>query len=138
VSRAGQFPTTLKVTDALGRSDSVPIIMRVSLARPPSTFTKTGSLTIPRSGHTATLLTTGEVLVTGGGNGIPDKTAELYNPATGTFTRTADVPVAYQFHGIWKALLLCAFSRGTAARTDARRVGQGGPRHFFSGRTISP
>jgi len=51
-------------------------------------FTKTGSLGIPRSGHAATLLLTGEVLVTGGGNGFPDVTAELYDPATRSFSPT--------------------------------------------------
>jgi hypothetical protein len=84
----GQFPITLKVTDALGRSASVLTTVRVSLARPPSAFTKTGSLAIPRSGHAATLLLTGEVLVTGGGYGLADTTAELYDPSTGSFRST--------------------------------------------------
>jgi hypothetical protein len=55
---------------------------------PPSGFTQTGSLEIPRWGHTATLLLTGEVLVTGGGDGGADETAELYNPGTGSFSPT--------------------------------------------------
>jgi probable HAF family extracellular repeat protein len=85
----GHFLITLKVTDALNHVAHAYTTVRVSLARPPASFTPTGSMTIPRSRHTATLLlTTGEVLVTGGGNGRPDVTAELYNPATGTFTRT--------------------------------------------------
>jgi hypothetical protein len=85
----GHFLITLKVTDTLNRVASVSTTVRVSLERPPATFSPTGSMSITRSGHTATLLlTTGEVLVTGGGNGVPDTTAELYNPATGTFTRT--------------------------------------------------
>jgi hypothetical protein len=84
----GQFPITLKATDALGRSASVSTTVRVSLARPPSAFTKTGSLGIPRSGHASTLLLTGDVLVTGGGNGGSDATAELYDPGTGSFSPT--------------------------------------------------
>jgi hypothetical protein len=84
----GQFPITLKVIDALGRSASVFTTVRVSLARPLSAFTQTGSLGIPRSGHAATLLLTGEVLVTGGGNGGPDATAELYDPGTRSFGST--------------------------------------------------
>jgi len=84
----GQFPITLKVTDALGRSASVFTTVRVSLARPLSAFTQTGSLGIPRSGHAATLLLSGGVLVTGGGNGGADATAELYDPGTGSFSST--------------------------------------------------
>ena len=44
------------------------------------TFTATGSMNEARSGHTATLLLGGTVLVAG-----TDSTAELFSPATGTF-----------------------------------------------------
>jgi hypothetical protein len=44
---------------------------------------------IARAGHTATLLISGRVLVTGGGDGKADPTAELYDPASGTFSSTA-------------------------------------------------
>jgi hypothetical protein len=44
-------------------------------------FTATGSMSEGRSGHTATLLADGTILVTG-----TDNTAELYNPGTGTFS----------------------------------------------------
>jgi N-acetylneuraminic acid mutarotase len=48
----------------------------------------------PRFGHTATLLSDGKVLVTGGTSGAytslaPLKTAELYDPANGTWTSIA-------------------------------------------------
>jgi putative Ig domain-containing protein len=88
---AGQFPITLNVIDAASQSaPPFPTIVRVSLARPPATFTPTtGSMSIGRSGHSATLLLTGKVLVAGGGNGGPDATAELYDPATQTFAPTA-------------------------------------------------
>jgi hypothetical protein len=45
------------------------------------TFTSTGSMSKGRSGHTATLLVDGTVLVTG-----TDNTAELFSPGTGTFS----------------------------------------------------
>jgi hypothetical protein len=64
-----------------------------------ATFTDTGSMTILRSGHTATLLTagplSGQVLIAGG-NG--SASAELYNPATGVFTTTGDMTVARTGH----------------------------------------
>jgi hypothetical protein len=63
-----------------------------------NTFTQTGSLTTAREQHTATLLPNGTVLVAGGfngamGTGTPPsgatlQSAEIFNPATGTFTTT--------------------------------------------------
>jgi hypothetical protein len=53
----------------------------------PSTgsFIPTGSMTVPRWGHTATLLRDGTVLIFGGSGGA---TAEVYDPVTGAFTAT--------------------------------------------------
>jgi WD40 repeat protein len=48
-------------------------------------FAPTGDMTIARSGHRATLLADGRVLVTGGSG---DNSAELYDPATHTFALT--------------------------------------------------
>src|SRR5579859_900216 len=69
------------------------------------TWSVTGSLRGPREQHTATLLRDGQVLVTGGFNeggftsgGGPYATAELYNPATGTWTTTASMPTARYGH----------------------------------------
>src|SRR5437667_310148 len=53
------------------------------------TFSATGPMNAARSSPTATLLSSGKVLVTGGGvnpTGGPQQTAELYDPASGTFT----------------------------------------------------
>jgi hypothetical protein len=57
------------------------------------TFATTGSLNVARAYHAATLLNNGQVLITGGygwnGGGSQALTsAELYNPATGTFSTT--------------------------------------------------
>jgi hypothetical protein len=53
----------------------------------PGTFTNTtGNLNTARSSHTATLLADGTVLIAGGYNGSVLNSAEIYNPATKTFT----------------------------------------------------
>lgn len=56
------------------------------------TWESTGSLNIPRTGHTATLLSNGEVLVVGGkdSSGNVITTAELYNPNTGQWSHRYD------------------------------------------------
>lgn len=66
----------------------------------PSTgkFTETGSLNMSRSSHIAVLLRSGEVLVAGGlrGNGgkiVVLRSSELYDPATGFWTKTGDLRV---------------------------------------------
>jgi MYXO-CTERM domain-containing protein len=55
-------------------------------------FTATGSMTIPRRAHTATLLASGKVLIGGGSGGVPG-IAEIFDPSgnsgQGTFTATA-------------------------------------------------
>jgi len=56
-------------------------------------FGNTGSLSSPRYGHTATLLPNGKVLVTGGGDtgAYPTTSAELYDPASGSWTTTGSM-----------------------------------------------
>jgi hypothetical protein len=66
------------------------------------TFATTGSLNTARVYHTATLLNNGVVLI-GGGAGSPNTLnplagAELYNPATGTFTATGSLNTARYRH----------------------------------------
>jgi galactose oxidase-like protein/Kelch motif protein len=62
----------------------------------------TSSMSVERVGHTATLLTDGRVLVAGGQASqaawIPTSTAELYDPATGTWTPTGSLGVGRAYH----------------------------------------
>ena len=57
------------------------------------TWSYTGNLNTGRSSHTATLLASGQVLVTGGevGNDQFTNSAELYDPATGTWSVTGNL-----------------------------------------------
>jgi hypothetical protein len=52
-------------------------------------FVRTGSLTTARSKHTATLLADGKVLVAGGTSA--GQSAEMYDPATGSFSSAGDL-----------------------------------------------
>jgi len=56
------------------------------------TFSLTGSMAQALSGHTASLLGSGMVLIAGGeGLNSDPATAELYNPSTGTFSNTGNL-----------------------------------------------
>jgi galactose oxidase-like protein len=65
----------------------------------PSTgsFTWTGDMITARSGHTATLLPDGKVLIAGGVGPRGIASAELYDPATGTFSATGNMATAAAF-----------------------------------------
>jgi N-acetylneuraminic acid mutarotase len=54
-------------------------------------WTFTGNISYAREFHTASVLTNGKVLVTGGYNGSYLNSAELYDPATGIWTFTASM-----------------------------------------------
>jgi hypothetical protein len=68
-------------------------------------FSLTGSMATPRAGHSATLLEDGKVLITGGFNtglingqfGV-SSTAELYEPANGSFSATGQMGVMRDEH----------------------------------------
>lgn len=65
-------------------------------------WTSTGSMTEIRYSHTATLLADGRVLVVGGASGLidppPSRSAELYDPATRTWTATGSMKTARLSH----------------------------------------
>jgi hypothetical protein len=77
------------VSLATGRSRPVPTTF---ITTDSGEVTPTGVMNTPRSGHTATLLANGLVLIAGGmrRNGSIRGTAELYDPATGRFRLTSD------------------------------------------------
>ena len=69
-------------------------------------FTASGAMGTPRTGHTATRLPDGKILIAGGRNSTclyscPERiwaSAELYDPATGTFTPTGRMAQARYGH----------------------------------------
>ena len=63
----------------------------------PATPISLGSMTTGRVGHAATLLEDGRVLLTGG-DGLSPGSAELYDPATGTFSPTGSMGIARTGH----------------------------------------
>jgi N-acetylneuraminic acid mutarotase len=71
------------------------------------TWSGTGGMVTPRLNHTATLLQDGRVLATGGASAADGKTylstAEVYDPASGTWSATGDMAVV---RGAFTASLL--------------------------------
>src|SRR5262245_45879759 len=78
------------------------LFCHVALAQPTGSFRPTGNMSAPRSGHTATLLTNGKVLITGGGRDVnpfvPESSAELYDPSVGIFTPAGNMTAPRFWH----------------------------------------
>jgi len=67
-------------------------------------WSATGAMTVARAGHQAVLLSSGNVLVAGGCTKIcvtgNTATAEIYNPATGTWSKTGSLATARVYFGM--------------------------------------
>ena len=106
---------------------------------PPSIAT----MTIQRDGHTATLLNNGMVLIAGGSdsNGNRLATAEIFNPANGTFTAIAPMNGARSSHTATllpdgKVLLAGGFNNGNLASAELFNTGGNPLTGTFTGLTM--
>ena len=115
-SKSGALPR-LRLVVAKGLS--YPVLIDPS-------WVTTGSLGAARFAHTATLLSSGKVLVAGGRNSSYLSSAELYDPATGSWSSTGSLGTARADHTATllpngKVLVAAGFS---SSRSEERRVGK--------------
>ncbi|CAF2984215.1 unnamed protein product [Rotaria sp. Silwood2] len=66
-------------------------------------WTTTGNIIMARYWHTASILSNGKILITGGvicceGSNMPLNTAEIYDPSTGSWTMTSNMTIARYWH----------------------------------------
>ena len=76
---------------------------QMGFAQSPGTFTQTGTMVVARYQHTATLLNDGQVLIAGrdssyGQGPNTEASAEVYDPATATFTATGSMTTPRGYH----------------------------------------
>ena len=106
--RSGHTATMLsggKVLIVGGKTDFVQTIVTTTalasteLYDPQSgSFSPSASLSTARTGHTATLLSNGTVLVVGGANSVPLESTEIYDLSTGRFVPGANMAVPRTNH----------------------------------------
>ena len=107
VARAGQTATLLadgRVLMVGGDGTSGPLTSAELYDPKTGRFSPTGLMAVPRNGNTATLLPNGRVLITGGADSTNDSlpanilaSAELYDPATGTFSPAGSMATGREF-----------------------------------------
>ena len=116
---ANSYPITLHATDASGQGTSQAYTIDVFAHG----FSPTGAMQAPRSGHTATLLASGQVLVAGGESTAGSvTTSELFDPTTGRFATTGGLQVARAQH---TATLLCDLAAPPCPNPKVLLVGGG-------------
>jgi trimeric autotransporter adhesin len=84
-------------------------------------FTAAGTMTVARTGHTATLLADGTVLFAGGTNPGVLANAEVYDPVHGTFTAVSNMTSARYLHSatlLNSGKVLITGGRGCADECD--------------------
>ncbi len=114
----GSFPISVTVQDAAAQTSTPQNFTIVIYLHG---FFATGRMSTIRTGYTATLLGNGKVLVAGGfvpGTG-PLATAELFDPATGSFSATGSMGTARSSHS---AILLSDGRVLVAGGTDSNVV----------------
>jgi N-acetylneuraminic acid mutarotase len=99
-AQAGITPTvTAAVTNAYGLSASKSFAISGLPACAASGWSAASPMSSPRARHTATLLSSGKVLVTGGYNGSTYlSSSEVYDPATNTWSSAGSMASARYFH----------------------------------------
>jgi hypothetical protein len=105
-------------------SDGVRYLATAEIYDPATgTWSPTGSMADPRSGHGATLLSDGIVLVEGGSNLSTLATAELYDPASGTWVRASRMNSRFLHHDLVSAKDFPPLQRfGSGCHTMADQV----------------
>jgi len=117
----GTFPIVVRAVNGVGQSVTQNFVVQVFQHG----FRLTGTMVQPRGYHTASLLATGHVLVTGGNdasfpNDAPTASAESFDQTTQTFMATASMNAARAHH---TATLLCDLSATTCSNPQVLIAG---------------